>query len=134
MREIANVILTRGNAVLLGWRSANRRSYPSCWAVPGGHLDPGESPAAAARREMREELGVEVTALRYLTALRTVDAATAVTFHMFAAASWEGTPRILDDEHAELRWFDLEEACALEPLALEGYRASFRLALAGQPG
>lgn len=35
------------------WFSAQR------WLPTGGHVDPGEHPAAAAQRELREELGVE---------------------------------------------------------------------------
>jgi 8-oxo-dGTP pyrophosphatase MutT (NUDIX family) len=30
------------------------------WAAPGGEIEAGESPAEAARRELREELGIEV--------------------------------------------------------------------------
>ncbi len=30
------------------------------------------------------------------------------------------------DEHSELRWFNVEEACSLDDLALDEYRASFR--------
>ena len=64
MREISNVILTRGDTILLGWRGPTRRSYPACWAVPGGHLEPEESPESAAIREMHEELGIDVKMLR----------------------------------------------------------------------
>jgi ADP-ribose pyrophosphatase YjhB (NUDIX family)/GNAT superfamily N-acetyltransferase len=130
IREISNVILTRGDTILLGWRGPKRRTYPACWAVPGGHLEPGESPEAAAIREIREELGVEVRILRYLMAIETVDALGTLTFHMFSSSQWEGgEPKAQDDEHLELRWFSLQEACDLEPLALEGYKNSFRLAL-----
>jgi 8-oxo-dGTP pyrophosphatase MutT (NUDIX family) len=31
------------------------------WGLPGGALEPGESPQAAARRELSEETGIEVT-------------------------------------------------------------------------
>jgi 8-oxo-dGTP pyrophosphatase MutT (NUDIX family) len=129
--EISNVILVRGDTVLLGWRGSNRRTFPDCWAVPGGHLDPGETPEAAAIRELREELGIDVKRLRYLTAIESIDTDGPVVFHMFASSVWEGgEPTRQDQEHVELRWFELEQACRLQPLALEGYRNSFRLAVA----
>jgi 8-oxo-dGTP diphosphatase len=34
-------------------------TYKPGWDVPGGWIDPGESPAAACRRELREELGLD---------------------------------------------------------------------------
>ena len=85
---------------------------------------------------MREELGIEVKILRYLMAIETVDALGAVTFHMFSSSQWEGgEPKAQEDEHLELRWFNLQEACDLKPLALEDYKNSFRLALErSQPG
>ncbi len=33
------------------------------WSCPGGHLEPGETPAAAAERELVEETGVTATPL-----------------------------------------------------------------------
>jgi len=34
------------------------KPHPHHWVLPKGHLEPGESPEAAARREIREETGV----------------------------------------------------------------------------
>lgn len=34
-------------------------SYKDGWDIPGGYVEPGESPAAACRRELREELGID---------------------------------------------------------------------------
>src|SRR4051812_23020646 len=34
-------------------------SYKDGWDIPGGYVEPSESPAAACRRELREELGLD---------------------------------------------------------------------------
>lgn len=41
-------------------------TYKKEWDLPGGVVDPGESPAAALEREIREELGLSLTAGRLL--------------------------------------------------------------------
>ncbi len=59
MAEYAGVLVFRGDAVLLvkeryaAWDRA-------CWNVPSGRLEPGETPAHGAVRELREETGVTV--------------------------------------------------------------------------
>src|SRR6476659_9430732 len=41
-------------------------SYKKEWDLPGGVVDPGESPATCVEREVEEELGIQVTAGRLL--------------------------------------------------------------------
>ena len=57
------VIVRRGDQVLL----LKRRHVhgDGTWAVPGGHLEFGESPEDCARREVLEETGVEVADLQF---------------------------------------------------------------------
>lgn len=48
---------------LLTRRAANLRRHAGQWALPGGRLDAGETPSAAATRELGEELGVPAGAV-----------------------------------------------------------------------
>ena len=58
VRVIAAVI-SRGDDLLVCQRPLEKR-HGGLWEFPGGKCEPGESDADAARRELREELGVEV--------------------------------------------------------------------------
>lgn len=47
-------IIDKGQVLLIYHRKLKK------WLPPGGHLDPNETPPEAARREVREETGLEI--------------------------------------------------------------------------
>ncbi|WP_213772364.1 CoA pyrophosphatase [Bradyrhizobium sp. dw_78] len=49
-----------GTAFMLTRRAAGLRTHRAQWALPGGRCDEGETPIAAALRELHEELGLEL--------------------------------------------------------------------------
>ena len=51
--------------MLLAQRPAHKH-LPLQWEFPGGKVEPGEDPAAAIIREIREELGCEIAVVRAL--------------------------------------------------------------------
>ncbi|WP_449254937.1 NUDIX domain-containing protein [Bosea sp. (in: a-proteobacteria)] len=122
MRHIVNAIFVRPDSVLLARRSIHRKSYPDLWSFPGGHVEAGESFDEALVREVREELAV--APVRFEPFMEISDPHVAVgmvTYHMYLVSEWHGTPKIVDTEHSELRWFSVGEACLLSNLALEEY-------------
>lgn len=59
--QIVMVVLHRNGQVLLQHRDDREDvAWPGWWGIFGGHMEPGETPAAAARREMQEELDLEL--------------------------------------------------------------------------
>lgn len=58
--DVVAGVLVRDGHVLLCHRHPNREWYPNTWDVPGGHIEADETAANALRRELREELGVDV--------------------------------------------------------------------------
>lgn len=50
-----------GAAIILTRRGSRLSSHSNQWALPGGRIDPGETPLEAAMREISEEINLEVT-------------------------------------------------------------------------
>jgi len=96
----AAVILRDDGRFLLGQRPAGK-VYAGYWEFPGGKIEPGESPRAALKRELHEELGMDVErAYPWLT--RDYDYAhAAVRLRFFRVVRWSGTPHGRENQQFE---------------------------------
>lgn len=77
-----SIILTdlNGSILLL------RHSYgPSAWSLPGGGLGRNEDPEAAIRREVKEELGVDLPLVAAVATIEEVISGAPHTAYLFAA-------------------------------------------------
>ena len=110
--RIAVLALIKDDQVLLLQRSSDAAWMPNVWHVPGGRVEAGESVQAAAIREIREELGVEVFVedleFRGIVAYDQTNDEDVDTFQ-FSTRRWKGEPRIMEShKHQAIMWAQVD--------------------------
>ncbi len=102
----STALVVRGGKVLLGKRTSTLR-FANMWDAFGGHREEGENPAHTLVRELYEELGIRVTAAKFLHEYADKDPTSKETYHhhLYLVTGWQGEPRIANPEHSEIRWF-----------------------------
>jgi 8-oxo-dGTP pyrophosphatase MutT (NUDIX family) len=105
-QPVVAAIVTSGHGVLLGRRNDGKPP----WTFIAGEIEPGESPADAGVREVKEETGLLVAAGQEIG--RRVHPATGRMMIYMAARPTHGTDIFVGDrdELAEVRWVPLAEA------------------------
>ncbi|MGA8246813.1 MAG: NUDIX domain-containing protein [Nocardioides sp.] len=133
--RIAVAALVRDGLVLLGHRHPSRRWYPDCWDLVGGHVESGELPHQAVRRECLEELGVHIhdpAPFPMTVGDPTLDV------HAFLVTRWEGEPvNAAPEEHDAVGWFrpgDLAGLTIAHPAGLSSIVGAVDVAIQGQRG
>lgn len=133
----ASVAVFRDGRVLV----ASRPQAPlaALYSLPGGLVEPGESAAQAALRELREEVAVEAELVGFLRPVEIIDrdADGRVRHHFVVLAhvarwiSGEGTVGL---EAGDVRWIDEDEVAGLPttPGLPDTLRAAFAV-MAGRP-
>lgn len=114
MIRVTAAVIEHEGRVLLAQRPAGHR-LAGLWEFPGGKLEPGETPEACLRRELREELGVETEIGEFVGSFPHEYPGLAIDLLVFRARL-AGAAAPEAREHAALAWRTLEE-CAALPLA-----------------
>src|SRR5512143_12009 len=100
------IIITREDKVLLGKRKGPHGA--GTWSTPGGHLDFGETPEECARREAKEEVGMDVIEARFQTVTNDVfedEGKHYITLWMDCKTSAQDPVIAAEEEVAEVGWF-----------------------------
>lgn len=84
---------------------------PGTWSVPGGWIERGESPGAAAAREVREETGMIITDARVAAATTTIHAEGGCSVTVWLVARWvSGEPTLVEpDKFVDQRWCSFDD-------------------------
>lgn len=92
MKQVVAVIVERDGATLACRRRADQ-AHALKWEFPGGKVEPGETPEQAGVRELREELGVEVSGCDELARYAfTYPGKAPIELIFLRARSWTGEP------------------------------------------
>jgi 8-oxo-dGTP diphosphatase len=111
--EVAAAVIQREDGCfLLGQRPAGK-VYAGYWEFPGGKIEVGEAPLPALKRELHEELGIEIeTAYPWLT--RDYDYAhAAVRLRFFRVVRWSGN---LHGRESQRFVWQAPDAISVDPL------------------
>ena len=97
LHVVAGVVRDGAGRILLSYRLPPR-AEGGLWEFPGGKLDPGEAAVQGLRRELREELGIEVEAAMPLIAIRHQYPDKLVLLDVWEVVRWSGTPQSLEGQ------------------------------------
>ncbi len=103
------LIVNDKNEVLLLKRTGKSRNEAGFWSKPGGGVEFGEKVEDAVKREILEELGVEITLtdfLGYTNHIIESEKQHWIAFNYLAKIT-KGEPKNLEPEkHEEIKWFN----------------------------
>ena len=109
--DVAVAVIVRGKKVLV-CRRPPTGSFPGFWEFPGGKREPSETVAECLKREVREELALDVEPVH---ALSTID-------HHYPQGRIRLHPYVCVDDGAEPKLLAAQDAAWVDPADLPNYQ------------
>ena len=108
------VIENNEGKILLLHRNTPERQQ---WETPGGKIEPNEDPVFAAKREVKEELGVEIDVLNEIGRQDFVEDKHQMGYVWYSAEIVSGAPSPTEDKHDRMNWFSWYELKSMQDLS-----------------
>lgn len=96
----AHVVILKGDKILILRRSSTDEWMPGHYALPGGKLDPGETPTEALSRECKEEVDLNILPNNFIFLPKVSNNKEHAFFY---TTKFSGEPK-LDFEHDDFQW------------------------------
>lgn len=122
---VITAIVVKDDTYLITRRSPEKKRFPSMWTVPGGKLETDDYTSLpknsehywynvleqVLKREVREEVGLEIKNIEYVTSLATVHQDGAPSLVISAMADYDsGEVQLQEGETDAYEWVSVEEA------------------------
>ena len=100
--QFADVLVFRGDKLLILNRVGEKGAVSNDWCIPGGHVDPGETFLQAAKRELFEETGIDMSESLLIPVGKYIPKRKGIEIHYFMCHIDDQTPvTILVDAEEE---------------------------------
>lgn len=113
-------IIQKADTFLFVKRSDDLEAASGYWCPVSGRVEAGETQAEAVRREVREEVGLEVVALEKVCDIPSHDGL--FVLHFWTTEIVAGEARVRSHEATELGWVTVAEMKRLQPVFEEDVR------------
>jgi len=100
-------IINEDKELLVAKRSSDK-PMPNKWEFPGGKLEENETLEACGRREIKEELALDITVDRYLGLEKVHYNQKDFILHFFTARLKDPNQRLVLNEHSDARWLSFD--------------------------
>lgn len=126
LHEVAiTAIIIKNGKYLITRRSPNKKRFPGMWTVPGGKMETSDYLKLpkdtehywynvlerTLRREVKEEVGIDINNIEYVTSLATVHTDGSPSLVISCMADYiGGDVKLKEDESDQYVWVSLEEA------------------------
>jgi len=122
---VITAIIIKDGKYLITRRSSNKKRFPGMWTVPGGKLEtndyinlPKDTEfywynvlEQVLKREVKEEVGLNIKNIEYVTSLATVHADGAPSLVISCVADYEsGEVTLQEEETDKFEWVSLDES------------------------
>ena len=106
--QVVSAILLKDSNVFCVQRTTNKKEYISLkWEFPGGKVEHGEDSIQALKREIHEELHIEIQNIEFLMTVEHTYPDFHLVMHAYTCKISSGEPVLT--EHADMKWLPVDE-------------------------